>query len=80
MLLSKATYKWGHYRSNQNQQKSNNMQALWQVSVSLTQDTYQVCFLFLIRKQVDRIKKSGRIDTKKTTKYKQRQLGKTELE
>ncbi len=56
------------------------MQALWQVSVSLTQDTYQVCFLFLIRKQVDRIKKSGQIDTKKTTKYKQRQLGKTELE
>ncbi len=25
-LLSKATYKWGYYRSNQNQQKSNNMQ------------------------------------------------------
>ncbi len=30
-LLSKATYKWGHYRINQNQQKSNNMEVLLQV-------------------------------------------------
>ncbi len=30
-LLSKATYKWGQYRSNQNQQKSNNMHVLLQV-------------------------------------------------
>ncbi len=31
MILSKATYKWGYYRSNQNQQKSNNMQVLLQI-------------------------------------------------
>ncbi len=37
MILSKATYKQGLYRSNQNQQKSNNMQVLLQVLVSLTQ-------------------------------------------
>ncbi len=29
--LSKETYKWGHYRSNQNQQKSNSMQVPLQV-------------------------------------------------
>ncbi len=28
-VLSKATYKWGHYNRNQNQQKSNNMQVLY---------------------------------------------------
>ncbi len=39
MLLSKATYKLEHYRSNQNQQKSNNMQVPFQVLVSLTQHT-----------------------------------------
>ncbi len=39
MLLSKATYKWGHYRSDQNQQKSNNMQVPLQILVSLTQYT-----------------------------------------
>ncbi len=38
-LLSKVTDKWGHYRSNQNEQKSNNMQVLLQVLVSLTQYT-----------------------------------------
>ncbi len=30
---------WGHYKSNQNQQKSNNKQVLLQVLVSLTQYT-----------------------------------------
>ncbi len=35
----KATYKWGHYRSNQNQHKSNNIQVLLQVLVSLMQYT-----------------------------------------
>ncbi len=39
MLLSKTTYKWEHYRSNQIQQKSNNMQVLLQVLVILTQYT-----------------------------------------
>ncbi len=33
------TYPKRLYRSNQNQQKSNNMQVLWQVLVSLTQYT-----------------------------------------
>ncbi len=44
MLLSKATYKWGHYRSNQNQQKSNNMQVPLQVLVSRTQYTEEGIF------------------------------------
>ncbi len=38
MLLSKATYKWGQQKKNQ--QKSNNMQVLWRVSFSLTAKVY----------------------------------------
>ncbi len=47
MLLSKATYKWGHYRNNQNQQKSINMQVLLQVLVSLTQYTRRNIYIYI---------------------------------
>ncbi len=52
MLLSKATYKWGHYRSNQNQQKSNNMQVLLQALVSLT-NTLEGFFFFFENKYIE---------------------------
>ncbi len=56
MLLSKATYKWGHYRSNQNQQKSNNMEVLLQVLVSLTRGKF-FYFIFFENEYIEYRKK-----------------------
>ncbi len=55
LRLSKATYKSGHYRSNQNQQKSNNMQVLLQILVSLMQYTLEGFLFLFLRTQVYRI-------------------------
>ncbi len=59
MLLSKVTYNEDN-GSNQIQQKSNDMQALWQVSISLTVHVarFFLIFLYIINKRkTDRIEK-----------------------